>query len=183
MRAELVAILMALEWVEEFHPIAVVIFTDSFSALESIRNMNECSIVIEIYEKIRAINAFGIEINLEWVPAHCGLAGNEMADSLAKKASVKNNTDIVVSKSKKELLSETVDHYKKEWQISWDSEEKGRYLYDIQRDVKQRFIIRGFNRKEERILHQFRLGKCKLNYYKYILKKHETGLCDNTTYL
>ena len=47
------------------------------------------------------------------------------------------------------------------------------------RDVKQRFIIRGFNRTEERILHQFRLGKCKLNYYKYILKKHETGLCDN----
>ena len=70
-------------------------------------------------------------------------------------------------------------YYKNEWQISWDSEEKGRYLYDIQRDIKQMFIIRGFNRKEERILHQFRLGKCRLNYYKYILKKHETGLCDN----
>ena len=94
-----------------------------------------------------------------------------MADSsLAKKGSVKNNIDIVVSKSKNELWSETVDYYKNEWQISWDSEEKGRYLYDIQRDVKQMYIIRGFNRNEERILHQFRLGKCRLNYYKYILK-------------
>ena len=179
MRAELAAILMALEWVEEYLPIAIVIFSDSNSALEAIRNVNKSSIIVEIYEKLMAINSFGIEVNFEWVPAHCGLSGNEIADSLAKQASLKNNIDIVVNKSRNEFLSETNEYYKKEWQKSWDTDEKGRHLYYIQRDVKQIFMIRGFNRKEERILHQFRLGKCRLNYYKYLLKKHETGFCNN----
>ena len=41
MRAELVAILMALEWIDEYDPIAVVILTDSVSAIEVIKNMKE----------------------------------------------------------------------------------------------------------------------------------------------
>ena len=80
---------MALEWIDEYHPIAVVILTDSASALEAIKNMKESSIIVEIYEKLFAINSFGIDVNLEWVPAHCGLPGNERADLLAKQASKK----------------------------------------------------------------------------------------------
>ena len=53
MRAELVAILMALEWIDEYHPIAVVILTDLVWALEAIKNVKESSIVFEIcYTKI-----------------------------------------------------------------------------------------------------------------------------------
>lgn len=32
------------------------------------------------------LSAFGIGIQLEWIPAHCDLHGNERADSLAKQA-------------------------------------------------------------------------------------------------
>ena len=75
---------MALEWIDDYHPIAVVILTDSVSALEAIKNRKESSLVVEIYEKLFAINSFGIEVNFEWVPAHCGLSGNERADFFGK---------------------------------------------------------------------------------------------------
>ena len=178
MRAELVAILMALEWIDEYHPIAVVILTDSASALEAIKNITESSLVVEIYEKLFAINSFGIEVNFEWVPAHCGLSGNERADFLAKQASNKQHIDIIVHQSKGEFNRETDTYYKSMWQNLWDREEKGRHLYGINRDVNNIFKIKGFNRKDERLIHQFRLGKCNLNYYKYLNKKHNTGLCD-----
>ena len=61
----------------------------------------------------------------------------------------------------------------------WETAEKGRYLYNIQRDVKYTCMIKGFCRKDERILHQFRLGKCRLNYYNYSINRHDTGLCDD----
>ena len=83
MRAELEAIIMALEWVEEHLPIAVVILSDSNSALEAIRYFHKSSMIVEIYGKLMTINLFGIEVNFEWVPAQCGLAGNEEADALA----------------------------------------------------------------------------------------------------
>ena len=60
MRAELAAILMALEWVEEHLPIAVVILSDSNSALEAIRHFHESSMIVEIYGKPMTINLFGI---------------------------------------------------------------------------------------------------------------------------
>ena len=125
MRAELVAILMALEWIDEYHPIAVVILTDSASALEAIKNMKESSIIVEIYEKLFAINSFGIDVNLEWVPAHCGLPGNERADLLAKQASKKQNTDIIVNQNKSEFVSESDIFYKSMWQSLWDKAENG----------------------------------------------------------
>lgn len=177
MRAELVAILMALEWIDEYHPIAVVILTDSASALEAIKNMKESSIIAEIYEKLFAINSFGIDVNLEWVPAHCGLPGNERADLLAKQASKKQNTDIIVNQNKSEFVSESDTFYKSMWQSLWDKAENGRHLYSINKDVNNVFKIKGLNRKDERLIHQFRLGKCNLNYYKYLIRKHDTGLC------
>ena len=63
------------------------------------------------------------------------------------------------------------------WQSLWDKAENGRHLHSINKNVNNVFKIKGLNRKDERLIHQFRLGKCNLNYYKYLIRKHDTGLC------
>ena len=39
----------------------------------------------EIRNKIKTLTALTKYIKLQWVPAHCGLQGNELADQLAKR--------------------------------------------------------------------------------------------------
>ena len=78
------------------------------------------SIVIEIYEKLMAINSFGIAVQFEWVPAHCGISGNERADLLTKQVSDKQHVDIVLSQSKREIMREADKFYKSMWQERWN---------------------------------------------------------------
>ena len=35
-----------------------------------------------------------IDINFEWIPSHCGVRGNEIADNLAKKGVLKENIEL-----------------------------------------------------------------------------------------
>ena len=66
---------------------------------------------------------------------------------------------------------------KEKWQFQWEFSLNGRHLWQIQSDVKNTRNTQGLNRKEEVIIHQMRLGKCKLNNYQHIINKHEDGLC------
>ena len=63
------------------------------------------------------------------------------------------------------------------WRSLWDKAEKGRHLYSINTMVNNVLKIKALNRKDERLIHHFRLVKCNLNYYKYLIRKHDTGLC------
>ena len=40
----------------------------------------------EIWQHLDALSEDGHEVHLQWVPAHCGIVGNERADELAKEA-------------------------------------------------------------------------------------------------
>ena len=63
--------------------------------------------------------------------------------------------------------------------MEWDYSERGRDLYGIQKVVNGGLKLKSnLNRRDEVLLHQIRLGKCKLNYYKFLINNHESGLCD-----
>ena len=88
--AELTAIVMALQHISEVRtpPCAVVICSDSRSALSSIRSDSISTredLVLEIGTVVHQLITRGTEVRFQWVPAHVCLSGNEMADRAAKR--------------------------------------------------------------------------------------------------
>ena len=88
--AELTAILMALQHISEVRtpPCAIVICSDSRSALSSIRSDSTSAredLVLEIGTVVHQLITRGTEVRFQWVPAHVCLSGNEMADRAAKR--------------------------------------------------------------------------------------------------
>ncbi|GFV11545.1 RNase H domain-containing protein [Trichonephila clavipes] len=63
----------------------LVIFSDSKSAIEVIRN-GETNISCDIITLLEQLHNIRKSCNLQWIPAHVNIEGNECADSLAKEA-------------------------------------------------------------------------------------------------
>ena len=83
---------MALQHISEVRtpPCAIVICSDSRSALSSIRSDSTSAredLVLEIGTVVHQLITRGTEVRFQWVPAHVCLSGNEMADRAAKRES------------------------------------------------------------------------------------------------
>ena len=65
----------------------VVILSDSLATIQAIALQSApfSTKVAEIQKYIKVLTALNKVIKLQWIPAHCGLLGNEHADFLAKK--------------------------------------------------------------------------------------------------
>jgi Ribonuclease HI len=65
----------------------VVILSDSTSAIQAIGNTNitQSKQIQETRNMIKHLHSLNKLIVLQWIPSHCGLYGNETADTLAKK--------------------------------------------------------------------------------------------------
>jgi len=101
MTAELVAILMAANHVNDLGvlPTQIVILSDSLSALQAIAsdgtNARE-DIVREIQSVLHQLIVRGVDTTLQWVPAHVGVIGNELADRAAREAAGGDDTTVHV---------------------------------------------------------------------------------------
>lgn len=180
MRAELVAILLTLNWLENLTGISVVVFVDSLSALNCMEKLCYNSVIVaEIVYKLNLLKLKDINVYFEWIPSHCGVPGNEVVDNLAKEGSLKNIIEVTLPHSKCELINHMKTFHYTFWQADWETSQHGRHLFQIQPDVCKTVHIRGLPRKDEVLIHQLRLGQCKLNYYLFCIKQHEDGLCNN----
>jgi hypothetical protein len=80
--------------------------------------------VLECKNKIIAFTKEGIRIQLQWIPAHCNIHGNEKADYLAKLGSKKKQYINPTSyKSIKSHINGAVKRYVKN---TWKSEAYGK---------------------------------------------------------
>ena len=124
-RAELAAIILALYWIQSINVyVGTVIFSDSLSSLVAITEQKEISFVTEILTLTTNLKYQGKDVYFEWIPSHCGINGNEMADMYAKKALEKNmeiNNKLSLSEIKHVILKK----YIMEWQNRWN----GAYHY------------------------------------------------------
>ncbi|KAJ7998456.1 hypothetical protein DPEC_G00205130 [Dallia pectoralis] len=178
--AELIAVLLALQWVEEKVQGGVVVFSDSCTVLKSLQSCSSRSrqdLVLEVLETLGRVVRKGCQVRFAWVPAHVGVEGNEAADRLAKKALGEKEVSLVVKWSKGEAKSFVWGKVMESWQEQWDRGEKGRHLYRVQREVGRKRMLGG-GRREGTIYTRLRIGHCRLNGSLHRIGKHPTGMCE-----
>lgn len=80
---------LRLQWNREIK--ALVIFSDSQAALQTLTNLRMASGQLYIHECMRLLREctdVGINVTLRWIPGHENVEGNELADRAAKKAAI-----------------------------------------------------------------------------------------------
>ncbi|XP_051548849.1 uncharacterized protein LOC127437749 [Myxocyprinus asiaticus] len=166
---EMLAILLALQWVEVIKIPEVVICSDSFAALLSLKSGKSSTrqdILSDILQSLFRIHQTRTVISFVWVPAHIGVEGNEVVDQIAKQALKHSDIELIVPMSKLEIKGLIKGAVKDMWQKKkfkkWDSENKGRHLYNIQRIVGSERRSFG-NRREDSIISHLRIGHSALN--------------------
>lgn len=111
-----------------------VIFTDSLASALAIKNnkkntKNRKEMIDNIGKLIENRRKNGQTITICWIPAHCGIAGNESADLAAKNAAEQETIhNINLSTSEMKALIK-FEMRKKLWQKLWEQEHRGRFLF------------------------------------------------------
>ena len=84
---ELFAILLALEWIEEYQSIQACLSDDCLNALQTNNSQFNSSskLVCDIRYALLNIEIMGSTVEFVWIPGHRRVFGNEAADLLAKK--------------------------------------------------------------------------------------------------
>ena len=82
----------------------IVILTDSLSSIQALQNYPKQSYNTQnkIASKITNLIKKGINIVIGHIPSHCEIFGNDLADTLAKDATKKNNIDVRIKYTRKE---------------------------------------------------------------------------------
>lgn len=175
---ETVAIVKALEWLEETRPEKVVICSDSAAALNSIQSSRSCrmDLLYEVYMHLHQLERMGVAVTFLWIPAHVGVWGNERADRLAKKALTRSEPEISVHLGRGEMKVLIQREIMKQWQAQWDLERKGRHLHSIQRQVGKGARV-GSNRRDEVVMARLRIGHTLLNDTQFRVGRRVSGNC------
>ena len=108
------------------------------------------------------------------------IAGNEIADALAKlaaKEATEMNTESDIT-TKSDIRSAVKKSTKEKWQFRWDNSETGRQLYNLQEKVGQPSILDWPNQHTGQIITELRTGYSRLNKYKHQVGISKTSKCD-----
>jgi ribonuclease HI len=181
--AEMTAIREALRFIQNHKIEQALIISDSLSVLQSLESgvsHSRPNLLEELRESIDEIT-YKLNGNLIflWVPAHCGILGNERADQLAKQALNSHKIDKIVNFELKESYSHIDNFIGEWWQREWTTNKKGRALFDIEPNINNQIKYSNKSRDQETTITRMRLGKCCLNSYLHAISVHPTGLCDN----
>jgi ribonuclease HI len=190
--AELIAISKATEVIEEDsvnetsesteHGKIVTIVSDSQSAIQAVANPTPKSgqaIVHSITNRVSALRERRVKIQLRWIPAHSGHAGNETADHLAKQA-----VSSIEDHGFQHLLSTytRIQHKKieEEWRQEWAAAQHSRHLKRVDQGLPSKRALRVYGpltRHQTYLLAQLRTGHSWLATYGLSRKFREDDRC------
>lgn len=137
---ESIAVLEALQYVESHKLDKTIIFSDSKSCLQAIlanqfTSKTKFPFILKIKNILFKCQSQNIRVILAWIPGHCGIHGNEVADNCAKEAINSGILHDVV------YTSDLIPLARKRLFCIWDEQWKhsrtlkGRHYADIQNSI------------------------------------------------
>lgn len=163
-RAEVTAITAAIHHLNtsESVPQDTVILTDSLSTLQALTSSNADQTIRELHASIQQL-CRQRRIVLQWIPAHCGIPGNEHADRLAKAGSMLQQPRASLS------YREAKTVLKQQQRSRWRQKNGG---YSPQSDS-----IMHLDRRGATIIYRLRTGHCRLRAHLKRLHLADSALC------
>ena len=116
-------------------------------------------------------------IKIAWIPSHVGLAGNEMADSLAKQSLELTEINSTNYLELSEIHSLIKEYVIKKWQSEYDNNSKGKFYKSIEPVVSTDIKYMDTPRKQEVQITRLRLGRVLCNVWLKTIGIIETNLC------
>jgi len=132
--AEIFAIKSALDFIAEKPQGAYLILTDSLSSLMALESRKfSCKshpIVLQCKQTYHTLKVSGHDVALAWVPAHVGILGNEIADEMAKTASLHGviSNQPPLPDDYKPISKHSM---KQQWKTKWNCCDTGRFAHSI----------------------------------------------------
>ena len=185
--AELLAIDMALKTAQSYPERDVTIFSDSQAAIKAICGSHTSAqqILNDILNGWEELRRRGARVAIRWIPAHQGIAGNELADKAAKEATgwrlqrvtrgrnVQVDTDAtaprsgVVKQPLSSLKGRLKAHAYDQWERGWKRESRGRILFRIANEPSKEIlkIHTRLTRPLSSVLTQMRTGNIGLRLF------------------
>ena len=157
--AELLAILLATEYIMKKKLKKAIICSDSKSAILSLgKQPSSHPLIRKIQTKVK--NLINSDIKFLWIPAHIGIQGNERADQLAR-----NSLDLPPNNTIPCPLDDFLNHLHKKLlelrQYDWNNYPH-HHLYQIKPEIKHFKTSYQNNRIKEIILARLRIGHTRI---------------------
>ena len=172
--AELQAIKMALELVQESNEDEFIIFSDSMSSLIALEGENaDHPFIQEIMELHHHQINNNKTIIFAWIPSHVGIRGNTEADKLAKEATNLMQTNLKIPYTDKK--NKINIYIKTKWQKLWNEQDNNK-LKNIHPNVghEEREILP--ERKLDTAFTRVRIGHTRLTH-EHLLKGETAPQC------
>ena len=175
--AEAFALLQALIYSENNHLAQCVICTDSLSVVTALRySATDHPCIISIQDCIHRLTGMGWTIIVAWIPGHCNIYGNEVADANAKLA-VGMNGVYDIQLGPKEYYPVVRTHIRDLFNRIWTAYNPNSTLRSIKDCVGSWMSSQRRNRREEIVLCRLRLGHTRYTH-SYLMDRTPRPDCE-----
>ena len=162
-KAEVLALQEAVEYIQNNRPNKSVVLTDSKAALQSLTSESPDQEIRKLQKDLFSLPG-ACSVVLQWIPAHCGIHGNEKADQLAKTGSRKPQQQS--SSTYREAKTLLNNRQKAEWK-------KAKGDYNTCTDP-----INHLQRSEQTAIFRLRTGHCGLRAHLRRIGVAASSSCD-----
>ena len=164
-KAELLALYNATEALKQWErqPQKAVFLSDSLSALQSLTSKTPDDSQKRLMDNINEL-AQSTKVILQWIPAHTGIAGNEIADQLAKEGRKKGQRSSHLSYKETRTLIR--------------NRQKSTFIASIGGYNPQKDPLHQLSSHEQTTIFRLRTGHCGLNGHLKKIGIQPSALCD-----
>ena len=181
-QAELIAITQAAEYLSsaEYKPRYIKIFCDSQAALKALSgSICKANTVKEAHDSLNKLAERNKTVRLQWIKAHIGLDGNELADEYAKLGTTDTSEHVKTYNTANQIKTGIRHYIYHKWREKWSALKKCRQtkIFYPMPDRSKFRQVKHFSRNELKLYIQAITGQNNLNYLNSIIVKDYTSLC------